>query len=377
MMGLALVWASDAHLLPAAPDQFTYDWRTYIFAKERPRDDIAVILINEQSLRGYPYISPVDRGLLAVLVRFVDSASPKAIGLDVIFDRPTEPLKDDALADTLREAKAPIYLGAIDDRATQDASGLDYQEKFIAKTNRPAGHILFGSEQDKLSLPDQAVRYMLPASHNPPSRPALARLLADFDGKQPEPSSRWIFWRRFESAAGTVLFPVFPVPAHRDDAGRLSVEGSILPESWREAFSGKIVLIGGGFSDRDRHLTPLSVASGKRVNGVEIHAQILAQLRDHLSIHEMLSWQHFLVVVAVTGMGFFAAQRWTLRGGGWVSSVIAFVAIVAAGALLFWVAQILLPSATLFLAWAAGLFAGNRFDFGMRRLKRVLGHAAK
>jgi len=76
----------------------------------------------------------------------------------------------------------------------------------------------------------------------------------------------------------------------------------------------------------------------------------------------------------VAGLGFYAAQRWTLRGDGWISSVIAFVAIVAGGGFLFWAARLILPSAMLFLAWALGLFAGNRADAVAERFERIFGN---
>lgn len=124
------------------------------------------------------------------------------------------------------------------------------------------------------------------------------------------------------------------------------------------------MLIGGAFADRDRHLTPLAIATREPVYGIEIHAQILAQLRDGRSIHEMPGWAEFLVVAAMAGMGAFAAQRWRLKGDGWRTSFVAMAAMVAAGLGLFWAAHFILPSATLFLGWGAGLFAGDQMDAG-------------
>jgi adenylate cyclase len=359
LAGLVLVGASRAKLLPAAPDKFTYDWRTYLLAEQapQPRGDIAIINIDERSLTGYNYISPIDRGLIAEVVKSVDEAGAKAIGLDFIIDRPTEPQKDAALVEAIRQARVPVVLGAVDARSREPGEGLAFQEDFIAKTGRAAGHIYFATERDGLTLSDQAVRFMLPPSKKPPHRPSLARLLADIGGKKPVPASRLIFWRRPPASGGAELFTAFTVPAHRDADG--NPKGAALPESWRGALAGKIVLIGGAFRDRDLHLTPLTVASGEKVHGVGIHAQILAQLRDGRSIHEMPWWVEFLIAAVVAALGIYAARRWTLSGVGLIPTAIAFLAIVTAGGLLFWAEHIILPSATLFLAWAAGLFAGN------------------
>jgi CHASE2 domain-containing sensor protein len=371
--GLALAAASAAKLLPAAPDKFTYDWRTFFLTEraDHARDDIAIVLIDEKSLEGYNYISPIDRGLIAELVKAVDASAPKAIGLDLIFDRRTETQKDDALAEALRAARAPVILGALDGRQGEAQSNLAFQEKFISRTGRPAGHLVFGAEKNRLTLGDQAVRFLLPPSAQPPRRAAFARLLAEVDGKKPEPASSLIYWRQPLAADGSDLFPTFFVPTHKDETGATK---AVLPEAWRSALTGKIVLIGGAFADRDLHLTPLTVASQRPRHGVEIHAQVLAQLRDGRSMHETPFWAEFLLAAVITGAGILAARRWTLSGSGVISTAIAFFAIVAAGALTFWATHVVLPSATLFLAWAAGLFAGNWADTAELRLHRVLGH---
>ncbi|MBS0270504.1 MAG: hypothetical protein JSS54_16225, partial [Proteobacteria bacterium] len=65
MLGLAwallvmavLMVMTARNLLPEAPDKWTYDWRTYFFSKraETQRTDIALVLINEDTLAQYPY----------------------------------------------------------------------------------------------------------------------------------------------------------------------------------------------------------------------------------------------------------------------------------------------------------------------------------
>lgn len=220
LIGIALVAASRWNLLPEAPDQITYDWRTYLLTERaaRPRDDIAIVLVDERSLSGYPYVSPIDRGMLAELVAAVDAAGPKAIGLDLIFDRATESAKDDALAAALRQTKAPVILGAVDSRGGEDAAGLTDQEAFLARTGRPAGHLFLAPEKNRLTLGDQAVRFTLPPASEAPSRSAFARLLAEVDSPKPEPASPLIYWRKPPAGGGAELFPTFTVPAHRDGA---------------------------------------------------------------------------------------------------------------------------------------------------------------
>jgi CHASE2 domain-containing sensor protein len=373
VLAAVLLAASRLGWLPEAPDRFTYDWRTTLLAERAPqqRDDIAIVLIDEESLTGYPYLSPIDRGLSAELVRSIDSAGPKAIGLDFIIDRPTEPIKDAAFAEAVRTAKAPVIIGAVDERGGPRPPEVAYQADFLTKTGAKGGHIYFATEPNRLTLGDQAVRFIVPPSPVPPSRPSFTRLLAEVDGTKPEPATDLINWRLPPSQGGADLFLTFSVPAHHDPSGKRT--GPILPESWRAALAGKIVLVGGSFSDRDRHLTPLTVASGERISGVKIHAQILAQLRDGRSLYTLTWPVEFLVVALVAGFGFFAARRWTLKGDGWRASSIAFVFVLVLGLFLFWAFRVILPSGTLFLAWPLGLLAGNRADWALDHVRRMTG----
>jgi adenylate cyclase len=359
LIAAVLLLASRAGVLPEAPDQFTYDWRTLLFSDtaRETRRDIAVVLITEDSLTGYPYISPVDRELLADVVRKVDAGRPKAIGLDFIFDRPTEPVKDAALKDALRSAQSTVILGAIDGRSQGlTNNSFPYQDAFLKDTGRDAGHLYFVNQSNQLAISDQAIRYIAEDSVLPPSRRSLAKVLAEVDGKKPDPASRYIAWLLPPNYSDPT-FMTFRVRAHRDETGKLIAEP--FPESWRAALKGKIVLIGAELFNMDRHLTPLSVASDTRMTGVFIHAQILAQLRDGRSIYTIALWQELLAAAVIAGLGYLAAVRWSLHSSEWLVSAGALTVLIAVGLLLFYQFNFVLPSSTLVLAWMAGLFVGN------------------
>ncbi len=352
-------------LLWEAPDRLTYDWRTYLFSERAnaPRDDIVLIRVTEESLTGYPYLSPIDRGLTAELVRQVAEAKPAAIGVDFIFDRVTETPKDEALLVVLKDvnARVPVIIGAVDERSGSRDPAPAYQERLIKDAGLRAGHIYFATERERLSLGDQAVRFTVPPSAMPPARPAFSDVLAETVGRGFEPASPLIYWRHPPKAAGAHFVPNFTLAPHRDATGKRT--GPVLPESWRGALAGKIVLIGGAFSDRDLHLTPLSVATNERVHGLEIHAQMLAQRLDRRSVFVMNWWQEFLLVAAVAGLGFLAARLWRVSGSGWMTSAVAFIVLVSASFGLFAAFSFILPTATLFFAWPAGLLAGQYTDW--------------
>ena len=357
-VAVVLMAASLAGISPEGPDEWTYDWRTLFFSQsaERPRDDIAIILIDEESMREYDYISPIDRGLVAKLLQALDTAAPKAVGLDFIYDRRSEEKKTQGLIDTIRTMRSPIVFGAIDSRIRGfKPEDLKYQEEFIAKTGREAGHVFFARQLDQLKIGDQVVRFMGERSPAPPHRKSIAQLLVEKAGatSPSEPASPFIAW--LLPPPGADLFPLFRVPRHKPDAGA----ETILPESWRPALRGKIVLIGGDFVDRDKHLTPLSVLDGAKMPGVVVQAQILAQLRDGRSIHEV-PWKTELVLLAVVALlGFVVSSFISAKRYDWLVYFCGLAVLVLLGVVLFSTYAIIIPSTTLFFAWTAGVTGGH------------------
>ena len=367
-VAVVLTAASLAGLSPEGPDEWTYDWRTLFFSQsaERPRDDIAIILIDEESMREYDYISPIDRGLVAKLLQALDTAAPKAVGLDFIYDRRSEEAKTQSLIDTIRTMRSPIVFGAIDSRIRGfKPEDLKYQEDFIAKTGRDAGHVFFARQLDHLKIGDQVVRFMGERSPAPPHRKSIAQLLVEKVGatSPSEPASPFIAW--LLPPPGADLFPLFRVPRHKPDAGA----ETILPESWRPALRGKIVLIGGDFVDRDKHLTPMSVLDGAKMPGVVVQAQILAQLRDGRSIHEVPWKVELVLLAAVALLGFVVSSFISVKRYDWLVYFCGLAALVVLGAVLFSTYAIIIPSTALFFAWTAGVTGGHYAEAVAQKLR--------
>lgn len=367
LVALALVVMSTSGPLPEGPDEWTYDWRTFLFSETaaQPRRDIAVVLINEESMAEYDYVSPVDRGLVAKLLQGIDAAGPRAIGLDFIYDRKSEHAKTEALVETIRSVKAPIVFGAIDKRVRGfRPEDLTYQENFIARTGRDAGHVFFARDLEQLKIGDQVVRYMGAPS---PDRESFAQLIAEnskLGWKAPE--TQYISW--LLPPPGGDLFPMFRVPRHDPAAG----PEAVLPPSWRAALTGKIVLVGGDFIDRDKHLTPLTIWDGAKMPGVLVQAQILAQLLDGRSVKK-IHWATELILLIVVGfLGYLFSFYWSVRRYDWLLYGIGIAVLVIAGVALFSQFSVLLPSTTLFFAWTLGV-TGGRFAPGVLRRLRPAG----
>lgn len=342
----------------AAPDRMTYDWRTALFSHQEPqtRKDIALIYIGDRSLARYPYQLPIDRGLLAEIVRTLDAAGAKAIGLDIIVDRETD--KDDLLADAIRNSKTPVVIGAIDSRMTGvEPENFAYQRAFFEKAgNPPVGHVYFFRQRRGLGLPDQVIRFLPPRSDATDQvQKSFTEALLEAGKHEPRDVGDLIAWTEKRAANGAESFDGIEIQSHRPQD--LSPDVIVRPE-WRNRVKDKIVIVGGDFEDRDRHLTPMSIADGARAPGAWIQAQILAQLIDGRSIHGLTDSQEFSVAFLLGLVGIFGGRLFRLQDFQWLVYAAGFLALVAVGVRLF-ESGIILPSDTTFYSLIAGIAVGH------------------
>jgi adenylate cyclase len=360
------------------PDEFTYDWRTALFSDvpSAQRKDIALVLIDDNSVAQYWSRSPVDRGLIAELVKGVDAAQPKAIGLDFVFDRHSETIRDNALRDAIKAAKAPVILGATSEReGPVDPANLKWQSEFINSTGdkeprsagdkapRSAGTLFFGGQEDGITLGDNVIRRM----GAPPSDQAGKKiktfdmLLAEIGGQKATPDNiakmvpgnHLIAWLLRPKDRGRDTFATVYIPALEPVDG--SGDGhTVLPSSLYAALKGKIVIIGADFIDRDQHRIPLSIETKAPVPGAFIHAQIVAQLNDGRAITEVPKVYEVGIVFLMCLAGYLIASRYFLFGIELFSHLVFLVAIVCVGGFLFWIWKIVLPTSTMLLGWLLG-----------------------
>ena len=134
----------------------------------------------------------------------------------------------------------------------------------------------------------------------------------------------------------------------------------MLPQSWRAALKGRIVLVGGDFQDRDRHLTPLSIWDGEKMPGVLVQAQILSQLLDGRAIRS-LGWLHEAMLLTIVALAGFAVSRRLCKVTryDWLLYFVGLGALMLIGIGFFWQASVIVPSTTLFFAWTLGVTGGH------------------
>jgi CHASE2 domain-containing sensor protein len=340
--------------LPHSPEHWSADLRTTYLSKRlsKQHDKIAIIEITDKTLEPYPYLSPTDRGLLANLIKTIDDTKPAAIGLDIIFDHETEPRKDNELTEAIRNARAPIVLVALDDDLMSEAQR-KYQTAFISRAQRPVGHPYLGEERDNpFVITEHVIRTIAEPSKTQGNRLSFAEVLASLDGSSHYvDEGRQIAWLIPPSNGSETFLTLSAEQVLAHEQNKLPIN---------ELFRDRFVLVGGNFSDRDQHLTPLSVINEKRFNGLFIHAQILAQLLANDHIYTLQNW-YFLggVLVAVAILGFWTGRSNRLGHYRLMTELLGVLAFIVISIVSFRYGEFIFPFVSVLLAWLAGLSGGH------------------
>ena len=377
LLGLIYVGALSAGLffLPRmAPtllevEHWTADWRSALFSDqiESQYPDIAVITISEETLADYPYRSPIDRGLLERLVKFADRAGAKAIGLDIIFDQPTEVMKDKNLHDAFNKAQTKIVLGALDERVDLNEKQRSYQTDYVFSQKNSVGYLNVRRDADGV------IRYTAPpaattTNGGTEAAAAAARYPVSFAGRMAETtgikdvaSPDRISWMK-PPKDGSDIFLKIPaeiITKFGDDPN------NPLAQNIAGKLKNKLVLIGADFKSEDRHPTPLTKLSGENMAGILVHAQILAQILDGRHIHHLATLYEWPILIAIALIGLILGWRFRLKKYGFLVGLIATILLIAADFFIYSQFRVILPFTTPFIAWifgvTGGFYLGNSF----------------
>lgn len=290
-------WARDVRVAAATPPQ-------------PQSDDIVVVALTDETLDlpQFPYRLPVDRSFLAELIRALEARGVRAIGIDILFDRWTEPEKDADLIQALREAEIPVlpiwgneFIGTTGTRMEilQEILGDVHTGLGVLYHDRADGTVRF---HHPIADPDGPVFQSFPAA------------IAENLGYEVPTETHAIAWRGAPDN-DTDPFPEFAAQY---------VE--LLPASF---FEGKIALIGVDLVDIDRHRTPAnllsrvrrpppdgerSIAEG-RIPGIVVHAHVLQQIIDNRYVIETPAPVRILIVLIMVAIGVsIAIPQWPLIG---------------------------------------------------------------
>jgi CHASE2 domain-containing sensor protein len=343
---------------PHSPEHWSSDLLTAHFSKtaERQNQDIILVYISEAALADQPYLSPIDREVVAKLVQAIDQAGAKVIGLDLILDRKSETGKDEQLINTIKHANAKIVLGVVDPQ--EGLEPLEFQsntlrelgltpkcKRVIADYHVTCGHIYFGDHRSNLVLSGYVVRFIEDTIADTPFL-SFGNAVATASGKS-NPAQTWTISWLLPPRDGSENFTTV-------DARSLLGDAPLMSDLTR-LINGKIVLIGGNFMDRDRHFIPLSITdgqpypslfshftrffnetNGQRYPGLFIHAQFIAQILDNRRVRDSSVWVTLLIVVSVSLLAYVLGQRsshlhlWLELGGVVVlciSTILLFISV--------------------------------------------------
>ncbi|MGD0865582.1 MAG: adenylate/guanylate cyclase domain-containing protein [Rhizomicrobium sp.] len=289
LMAVVLV---DNILILQSVDNFIQD-REITLQSERTGTDqrVVIVALDENTLSGFHYRSPIDREFLANLIARIDSAHPQAIGVDVLFDQPTEPQKDAHLAHVLSSAKSPLVIAYTEEPNNVTADQLKYLRSFVPDRFRATPDL----PRDQYGTVRTIHPGMLEASGR--YLYSFERALADKWGVQTPSHAAPIVWHRppkdeknnyYETSAKVV-------------AGYPPAVFALLGQP---LFKGKIVLLGSDLSIVDIHRTPFSsVSDAGNMPGVVIHAYGLSTLLDG-AVSPYATWRvNFFIALALAMIG--------------------------------------------------------------------------
>jgi CHASE2 domain-containing sensor protein len=339
LFALFLVPTIEPALLRA--EHWAADWRTAWLSERLPSSHpkVAIVRITEESVADFPYFLPVNRGYFADIIDAVDKAGAKAIGLDFYFTRDTEKKFDDKLHETLRRLKTKLVVGALERRLRPRQ--LEYQHEFIGDT--PAGYIDLRRETDHV------VRYRASPASEGRYQESFSTRLARAGGwtGTPPPPERIGWLLPPTDGSGTFL----AVKAH-DLKTKLGQNPDLLKD--------RIVLIGGDLYSLDLHWTPLSIRGGKQTVGVEVHAQMVAELLDRTrSRHELEPPTRTGFLLALSALGIFLGLRFQERKFDFLDWRVVSFGVIAVDLLSFKYLYLVLPFTHAAIAWGAAVTTGT------------------
>lgn len=344
------------------------DLRLICLSPPMPRhQDIVVLGITEDTLEELPYRSPLDREFLATLLEHLLASGVRAVGIDLLFDQPTDPHKDQRLQKTLAASPVPVVVAWVP--RPQEARFMTERQRQFFHRFREATGVTVGLV-NLIKDGRGVVRWQ---------NPGLGANDGDAAG----------FPRALARSVGVEYFPEDPTIAYRpspeDDqsfaeyALRPALAGRFPPTPWVQ---DKIVLIGAVRPFEDRHLTPWASLQGEGRGawpGIVIHAHALAQLLDHRQAAVPPAWlDGLLILLASLAALLLALPDWRLA-----TKLVVAILLVAA----YWLAMalwyrlggplvaLLMPS----LAFAATLalissIQGQHFRRQQRFLEQAFSH---
>lgn len=254
-------------------------------AEQDPR--ISILTVTENTLATMTYRSPIDRKFLADLVTFLGKSGTRAIAMDILFDRATEPEKDAALIEAIRGFPGPVIVATGDEKAGLTEAEIGWLREFIAVSGAKAGFA--NTTRDE----DDVIRSFVTRLPDFEESSIPGALLDGLKEPRPVTEPRRVDWR-MPTQDGKTAFQMTESHAILNIARVRPVIGKVL-------FGGRIAFIGADLPQTDRHQTSLDVDPTRSQHdaGVVVHAHVLSQLLDDRQVRELgPDWRLSYIVLA-------------------------------------------------------------------------------
>jgi class 3 adenylate cyclase/CHASE2 domain-containing sensor protein len=311
---IVAVAAVDNIAVLTSADQFISDWEVAAIAPAEPQaTDIVIVAINEDTLAQFPYRSPIDREFVANVMEKLADAKPRAIGVDLLFDQPTEPAKDELLKKALAELPVPLVVAYTQSSGVVNEKQHAFLDDFVPERLR--GLVTLATDQN-----DQ-VRWVYPGAQAKGGNyvPSLARALAEIAGIKTSSEQIPIAWHG-QPSPDVAAFAEYPAHVVQ-----------FLPPAW---FTNKILLIGSDMTLIDRHRTPYATIyedpNKGLLPGVVIQAHALSQLLHGREAPRVPWWIDLLAALAAGALGAWLGMI-TLHLAPRVAAGFGFVIAIWAG----------------------------------------------
>jgi adenylate cyclase len=287
------------------------DSRFSIRGDEQPRDDIALVLIDDVTSRELPVRFPFPRSLHGRVIDALDRDGAKVIAYDVEFLQPTKVAEDNALVDAVARAGPDSVVLADSQPDPQGRSGVFGGQEILDQIHARAGNTQIGEDSD-------GVRRRIPYQvGNMKTFPLVAAELAS--GRQITEDemggpSAWI-----DYAGGVGTYP--SVPFSR------ALEGRFPPGFFKD----KVVVVGASDPTlKDLAQTPTS--GNDLMSGAEINANAIATALDDFPLQSTPLGLDLFLIALMGVIAPFASYR--------LSPMRALALALLAGALYLVVAQL-------------------------------------
>ena len=302
LLGLYVARSGWEIQLASDAERALYDLRVKstaeIIAEPDPR--ITLVVYNDSTLELLGKRSPLDRRMLAQALTALDRMGARAIGIDILIDQ-AQP-EDEELVRAFQAMRTPTFL-AFATAASNPEQMERWQEQFLRDFLDRVGspQVRPASIRMEPDLEDGVIRRWSVQGEGSP--PLLTTAMAPIHPEFRAYNGSIDFQLPADPEVGR--FPKLAIEVLAQlETGELPSEARTAVEAGlAEQIRGRYVLIGGDIHDLDDFETPLTRFDLGWMKGLEVHAEMLAQLLDGRMPARLPGWALWIAALGVVVAG--------------------------------------------------------------------------